>query len=206
MEPVEVDVVRFPSADGTMLEADVLTPSDARGTAVICHPHPLYGGSRNDAVVATLSRAFVEQGRRVLRFDFRGTGGSEGSHDNGVAERDDLRAAIEQVDPGDGPLCIAGYSFGADIALAVVHPAARQWFVIAPPLAIVPTDELVAATDERPVTIVTGAHDQFLAADAVEQATAAWTNTTVVAVPGADHFFAGAQSTLADLASRALLD
>ena len=78
MEPVDVSVVEFESADGTRLEGDLLVPADARGSAVVCPPHPLYGGSRQDAVVGALSRAFVGAGLRVLRFDFRGGGGSAG--------------------------------------------------------------------------------------------------------------------------------
>ena len=62
MEPVDVSVVEFESADGTRLEGDLLVPADARGSAVVCHPHPLYGGSRQDAVVGALSRAFVGAG------------------------------------------------------------------------------------------------------------------------------------------------
>ncbi|NIR39517.1 MAG: alpha/beta hydrolase, partial [Actinobacteria bacterium] len=60
---------------------DLLTPPDPTGTAVVAHPHPLYGGTRHDLVVAALCRGLVDAGRRVLRFDFRGTGGSGGSHD-----------------------------------------------------------------------------------------------------------------------------
>ena len=63
--------------------------------------------------------------------------------------------------PGDGPLTIAGYSFGADIALSVSHPAADRWIVVAPPLAIVAAEDLVAPADPRPVTVIAAEHDQF---------------------------------------------
>lgn len=200
MEPVDVSVVEFESADGTRLEGDLLVPADARGSAVVCHPHPLYGGSRQDAVVGALSRAFVGAGLRVLRFDFRGVGGSAGSHGDGVAERDDLAAAIDFLEPGDGPLTIAGYSFGADIALSVAHAAATRWLVVAPPLSIVPAAELVAAADPRPVTVIAAGHDQFNPPDQLRLRCADWVDTTIHVVETADHFFAGAHRQIGDLA------
>lgn len=206
MEPVDVSVVRFESADGTLLEGDLLVPADASGTAVVCHPHPLYGGSRQDAVVAALSRAFVGAGRKVLRFDFRGAGGSAGTHDGGDAERADLRAALDAADPGDGPLAITGYSFGADIALSVDHPAADRWIVVAPPLAIVADDDLVATRDPRPVHVIAAAHDQFNPASALRVMVDDWTATTLYEVESADHFFAGTHQRVAELATAALDD
>jgi len=198
MKPVDVTVVNFQSADGTRLEGDLLDPPDCTGTAVVCHPHPLYGGSRQDAVVAALTRAFVGAGRRVLRFDFRGTGGSEGDHDAGSAERDDLRAAIEAVAPAEGPLTIAGYSFGADIALSVDHPAADGWIVVAPPLAVLAMKEFVAASDPRPVEILAAANDQFTTPQQLEAAIADWVATTMHVVDRVDHFFVGAHIELSD--------
>jgi len=204
MEPVDVSVVHFESADSTLLEGDLLVPADATGSAVVCHPHPLYGGSRQDAVVAALSRAFVGAGRRVLRFDFRGTGGSGGTHDDGVAERDDLRAALEEVRVGDGPVTIAGYSFGADIALSVDHPSIDRWLVVAPPLAIVATEMLVAPSAEEPVTVITGAHDQFNPPEQLRPKIESWTNTELHVIDAADHFFAGAHRQVSDIATAAL--
>ena len=204
MEPVDVSVVHFESADETVLEGDLLEPADATGSAVVCHPHPLYGGSRQDAVVAALTRAFVGAGRRVLRFDFRGSGASGGTHDSGGAERDDLRAAIEAVDPGGGPLTIAGYSFGADIALSVDHPSVDRWIVVAPPLAAVAADELVAPSDPRPVTVIAAAHDQFNSPEQLRPRMATWTGATLHVVASADHFFAGAHRRVSELAAASL--
>lgn len=204
MEPVEVSVVQFASTDGTVLEGDLLVPADATGSAVVCHPHPLYGGSRQDAVVAALTRAFVGAGRRVLRFDFRGSGGSGGTHDSGGAERNDLRAALEEVDPGGGPLTIAGYSFGADIALSIDHPAADRWIVVAPPLAAVAADELVAPSDPRPVTVIAAAHDQFNSPEQLRPRMATWKGATLRVVESADHFFTGAHRQVSELAAAAL--
>lgn len=196
MEPVEVTVIGFTSSDGTALEADLLSPADPTGTAVVCHPHPSYGGTRQDAVVAALSRAFVDAGRRVLRFDFRGSGGSAGVHGGGPDEREDLLAAIEAVEPGDGPLTIAGYSFGADVALSVAHPDAAGWIVVAPPLAVFAVEELVAGPDARPIEIFAAAHDQFNGPELLTPTVEPWVATTVHVVDNTDHFFAGALSDL----------
>lgn len=204
MEPVDVSVVHFESADGTRLEGDLLAPANATGTAVVCHPHPLYGGTRQDAVVAALTRAFVGAGRRVLRFDFRGTGGSSGEHAGGSAERDDLRAAIDAVEPGDGALVIAGYSFGADVALSVDHPSAAGWLVVAPPLAIIGEGDMVAPHDGRPVTLITGAHDQFNPPDQLTPKVAGWANAELHVIDTADHFFAGSHQAVSDIAAAAI--
>jgi len=87
----------------------------ARGVAVIAHPHPLFGGTMDNKVVQTLARAFVACGWDAVRFNFRGVGGSEGVHDEGRGEREDMLQVIEQLAP-EGPLAIAGFSFGAFVA------------------------------------------------------------------------------------------
>ncbi|MDG2027432.1 MAG: hypothetical protein P8J50_10000 [Acidimicrobiales bacterium] len=206
MEPVERSVINFESADGTPLEGDLLSPVDAVGCAVICHPHPLYGGTRQDAVVASLTRSLVGAQRRVLRFDFRGAGGSGGEHDGGSGEREDLRAAIEAVDPADSPLVIAGYSFGADVALSVDDAAAERWLAVAPPLAIIGADDMVAQTDERPVDLITGEHDQFNPPSQLGPKVADWTNAELHVIDTADHFFGGCHQTVSEIVTGILGD
>ncbi len=204
MEPVDVSVVHFTSADGSRLEGDLLTPPDAIGTAIVCHPHPRYGGTRQDPVVATLTRALVGVRRRVLRFDFRGVGGSQGSHGGGDQARDDLRAAIDSVGPRGGPLILAGYSFGADVALSVVDPATERWIVAAPPLSVLPAARLAAASDPRSVDIIVGARDQFNPPSRLHTTIDDWVDTTSHTIDGADHFFAGAHAELSERAARLL--
>ena len=118
---------------------------DARGIALIAHPHPLFGGTADNKVVTTLARAFREQGCITLRPSFRGVGGSEGEHDHGEAETDDLlalhhwaRARYETRRTPAGeplPLYLAGFSFGAYVTtrlakrLATVGDPAR-WLVL----------------------------------------------------------------------------
>ena len=98
--------------EGQVDEPTDLPPSQWRGTAVIAHPHPLFGGTMDNKVVQTLARAFVQTGWRAVRFNFRGVGGSAGVHDNGEGELQDMLAVVAHAAPA-GPLALAGFSFGA---------------------------------------------------------------------------------------------
>ncbi len=104
------------------VEALLDLPQNApvRGTAVIAHPHPLFGGTMENKVVQTLARAFVQSGWRAVRFNFRGVGASAGSHDEGRGESSDMLKVIDQVAP-EGPLALAGFSFGAFVTSHVVQ-------------------------------------------------------------------------------------
>ena len=195
MEPVEVETIRFEVDAGVTLEGDRLTPTHPVGGAVVCHPHPLYGGSRRDAVVDSATRALVDAGWDVLRFDFRGAGGSSGNHGGGIPEQFDVRAAIDVV-ADDRPVIVAGYSFGADVALSVTDPRISRWIAVAPVLSIF--TEFAAAHDARPKTLIAAAHDQFRPAADLSSAVDAWSATDVVVVEGADHFFHGAQRAIID--------
>ena len=95
------------------------------GTAVIAHPHPLFGGTMQNKVVQTVARAFVLCGWRAVRFNFRGVGRSEGAHDAGVGEVQDMLAVIDQQAP-QGPLALAGFSFGAFVTSHVVKAVHAQ--------------------------------------------------------------------------------
>src|SRR4051812_26834358 len=108
-----IEVLRDPAASGT----------PALGVAVISHPHPLFGGTMDNKVVQTLARAFVACGWTAVRFNFRGVGGSEGVHDEGRGEGEDMVEIVAQMAPGE-PLAIAGFSFGAFVASRVVE---RLW-------------------------------------------------------------------------------
>jgi alpha/beta superfamily hydrolase len=94
--------------------------SASRGTAVIAHPHPLFGGTMENKVVQTLARAFVQSGWIALRFNFRGVGATEGQHDEGRGELDDMLALVAAEAPA-GPLALAGFSFGAFVATRAVE-------------------------------------------------------------------------------------
>lgn len=109
------------SGPAGLLEVAVDRPAGmAVGTAVISHPHPLHGGTLTNKVVQTLARAAVLAGYTAVRFNFRGIGKSEGVYDNGQGELDDLLSVIHAQAPS-GPLCLAGFSFGAFVTSHAVQ-------------------------------------------------------------------------------------
>jgi alpha/beta superfamily hydrolase len=185
--------VRFPAADGGDLIGDLAEPAGARAGAVVCHPHPAYGGDRHNAVVDRVFHALAAAGIASLRFDFRGGGEHAG---------DDLRGAIElMAEPAEGaarPLWLVGYSFGADVALATDDGRVAGWAAIAPPLRFGDGPPRPAEGDPRPALVLAAEHDQFNPPDRVRDATKTWPTVDVDVIPMADHFLAGATGTVAD--------
>lgn len=177
-----------------------------RGTAVIAHPHPLHGGTLTNKVVQTLARACVLAGWTAVRFNFRGVGASEGSYDEGRGELDDLLAVVA-AQAAQGPLCLAGFSFGAfvtshaaaqlhtlrDIQQLVLVGTATSRFAVAP----VPA-ELHART-----LVVHGEQDDTVPLSSVMD----WARPQVLpvlVVPGGGHFFHGQLPMLRELVLRHL--
>jgi len=182
------------------------TPASAwRGTAVIAHPHPLFGGTMDNKVVQTVARAFVQTGWRAVRFNFRGVGGSAGVHDNGTGELQDLLAVVAHAAP-DGALALAGFSFGAFVtshalaALAGRDPAkvvlvgtAASRFTVAP----------VAPDFHDRTLVLHGEQDDTVPlADVMNWARPQSLPVTVV--PGGGHFFHGQLPLLRNLVARHL--
>jgi len=155
-----------------------LTPRDpAAATAVLLHPHPDYGGNRFHPVVDALYRGLPVT---TIRFDFSSSAAP-------VAEAELLAA----IDLAPGPAVVLfGYSFGADVALGVADPRVLGWFAVAPPLRGDP-GLLAAATDPRPKRLAVPEHDQFSPPARAAEVTSAWPASTVVTIPGADHFLVG---------------
>ena len=203
------ETVSLTTLDGVTLEADVIrVDSDApRAFVVIAHPHPMYGGDRHNHVVAALQSAAHTLGCHSVAPDFRGAGGSMGTHDDGTSERLDLAAACELASfvSDDVPVVLAGYSFGAAVSLNVVHPSVAGWLCLAPPAVMIGADA-VAASSHLPKRLLLPEHDQFTTTGQLELAVSGWRNTTVTVVGGVDHFFlAGAEGTCLS-ALAALLD
>ena len=159
-------------------------PAAGPAAAVVCHPHPLFGGTLENKVVHGLARALREAGLHVLRFNFRGTAGSEGEHDSGAGERDDVRAALDTVAalaglPADAPgrLLVAGYSFGAWVGLTVALGDARVGarIAVAPPvnhydfraIAAAPTPPLLVAWSRDDELVPAALVERFVASCAV---------------------------------------
>src|SRR5271168_697255 len=121
--------------------------SDAAYAAVVCHPHPLYGGTLHNKVVFHAMKALNSFGFPVLRFNFRGTGLSQGEHGHGNGELDDVRAALDWIDAEFHlPLIFAGFSFGAAVGLRAAYSDARVKALIGVGTPVAP----VASGDEEP--------------------------------------------------------
>lgn len=122
------------------LQARLQVNPDGVGVAVVCHPHPLHGGTMDNKVVYTLTRACQAAGLSVLRFNFRGAGSSEGAHDNGQGEVEDVIAAADYLQsqseiPSSQTLLLCGFSFGGYMALAAASRLAPKALItVAPPL------------------------------------------------------------------------
>jgi uncharacterized protein len=168
--------------------------------AVVCHPHPLFGGTMHNKVVHAAAEAMVGCGLPVLRFNFRGVGGSSGTHDAGRGEQDDLTTVIDHLAgrfPGI-PLLVAGYSFGACVALAVGcrDPRAAGLIGIGPPLTLFDFSFLAAC--RKPLTLIQGDRDQFGPPELLLRLGAALPGGARVSViRGAPHGFDGHLQQLA---------
>jgi hypothetical protein len=186
--------------DGLALRGDLAVPDACVGAAVVCHPHPLYGGNRHNPVVTALVQAFHGCGLATVHFDFRGVGESEGTHGEGVAERLDAQAALDVAaeHAGGGALVMSGYSFGSMVALDVVDPRITAWVAVAPPLGMMPNVP-ASSTDPRPKQLLVPEHDQYSAPDATRGRSSDWVATELAVIPMADHFLAGRTAVVGEL-------
>jgi alpha/beta superfamily hydrolase len=197
--PVRLLTVDVP--DGTRLEAEVDLPDDARALAVLTHPHPLYGGSMDAGLIDELFGLLPRKNVGAFRFNFRGVGGSTGTHDEGRGERLDAAAALSAAAaevPAGTPVFFCGWSFGADMSLSVGEPTHAGWVCVAPPLRLVPVDEMAAPADPRRKLLLVPEHDQFRPPASASEATSGWTSTTVTTIAGADHFVWGHAGEIAE--------
>ena len=164
-----------------------------RGSAVVCHPHPQHGGTMHNKVAHTLARAFVRLGFRTLRFNFRGTEESEGSFDEGVGEFDDALAAVDWLRSGapDDPLWIAGFSFGAAIAVRAAAPACVDGLVAVAP-AIYRFARDLETPPQCPLLVVQGDEDELVdVEETIEWINGLGPGPELLVMTGAEHFFHG---------------
>ena len=162
--------------------------------AVVCHPHPLFGGTMHNKVVFQAAKALHRFGIPVLRFNFRGVGLSEGVHDKGRGEQDDLRAAIDYLaaDFPGRPILVVGFSFGSMVGLRVGCEDARARELIGLGLPADYSKFDFLETCAKPKLIVQGGSDKFGSRENVKSVFAAMSEPKrLVIVEGADHFFAG---------------
>jgi uncharacterized protein len=177
-----------------------------RGTAVIAHPHPLFGGTMDNKVVQTLARAFVQCGWTALRFNFRGVGASEGAHDNGEGEVLDLQHVVREL-AAPGPLALAGFSFGAYVTVRALQALwserePQAIVLVGTAAARFQVPELPAACHDRTLVIHGEVDDTVPLSAAL-----AWArpqSLPVTVVPGVEHFFHGQLPLLKSLVVRHL--
>jgi alpha/beta superfamily hydrolase len=189
------------------IEALLDLPAGApRGTAVIAHPHPLFGGTMTNKVVQTLARAFVQTGWRAVRFNFRGVGASDGVHDEGRGEAADMLDVVHQVAP-EGALALAGFSFGAFVTTHVaadLGPRAPEKLVLVGTAASRFNVAPVAPELHERTLVLHGEQDDTVVLSSVMD----WARPQflpVTVIPGVEHFFHGQLPLLKSLVVRHLL-
>lgn len=199
------------------IEIASATPQLSRGVAVVAHPHPLFGGTMDNKVITTLARAYVEAGFTTWRFNFRGVGATEGAHDQGRGEADDMLRVVEHARQAHaaGPLHLAGFSFGGAIAtraslvadfaqLVLVAPGFRritgQGMGEAPDPADPDLGAIGRHTAANTVVIHGDLDETVPLADSIAWARAR--EVPVVVVPGGEHFFHRKLHVLREIVAR----
>jgi alpha/beta superfamily hydrolase len=199
LRPATTDRVLLDGAAGA-IEVDISDPGDARrGIALIAHPHPLMGGTKDNKVVTTLARTFYALGYVALRPNFRGVGASAGTHDEGRGETADLIAIARYAQSRFGalPLTCAGFSFGSFVQTRVAKEIKPdQLVLVAPAVNRFAAEEVAAGT-----LVIHGELDDVVPLTAVLD----WArpqNLPVVVVPGGEHFFHGRLHLLQQIVTR----
>jgi len=199
------------------IEVAASIPAGARAVAVIAHPHPLFGGTMDNKVVTTVARAFTEAGAATYRFNFRGVGATEGAHDEGRGETDDMLRVIEHARAAHAglPLWLAGFSFGGAVAVRAAASADfAQLVLVAPGFRRISAEGMGAPPDpEDPKLGAAGRHaasntlvihgdldETVPLADSIAWATPR--EVPVAVVPGGEHFFHSKLHVLREIVSR----
>jgi alpha/beta superfamily hydrolase len=194
-------VVAGPAGD---IECATDTPSEGRprGVAVLCHPHPLHGGSLDNKVVQTLARSLVQLGYTSVRFNFRGIGASQGQWDEGRGEIDDALAVVAAHRVAGLPLVLGGFSFGAyaasQAAVRLVEGALAERLVLVGPAVV----NFATAAVPKDTLVVHGELDEVVPLAAVLD----WARPQglpVVVVPGSGHYFHGQLALLKQIVTGA---
>ena len=194
----------FASRDGLRLEAEMDEPADPAASLVLCHPHPKMGGTMNAPLLLSLRDALVGRRWNVLRFNFRGIGNSEGDPSTGAAEVNDALGALDVARAPGLPVALAGWSFGAAVAVrvaaedhdligcAAIAPAVDEKPDIT---AGIPSDAVVGV----PLLVVVGANDDQVSPSRCAQWADTQPHATFHEVRGANHFFWARYEQVADI-------
>jgi len=196
----------------TIIDSPVAPPSvRPRGIALVCHPHPLFGGTAENKVVQTLAKTLRDLGYAALRPHFRGVGGSAGAHDDGQGETEDMLAVLDWARTrfGDLPVVLAGFSFGAYVQTSVAQrlaeqgrPAERLVLVGTAAGFVSGARHYETAAVPPDTVVIHGDKDETVALDNV----LAWArplNVKVHIVEGADHFFHRRLQDIRDIVNNA---
>ncbi len=201
--------IRLESSGGVVLEGRWDDPPDPIACLVLCHPHPLHGGTMSAPLMVAVTKALIARRVSVLRFNFRGVAGSTGEHDFGHAEQDDVAAAVALAAESRStlPLAVGGWSFGAATSLLwqASVGSSLPYAGIAPPVQRERYPDLPGRGDLAPAhrTIVLGDRDQFSPLQAAERY-AAEIGAELRVLKGSDHFFYFREDRVAALVAEAI--
>ena len=200
--------ITFPCGDLKLEGLLTLPEGGAPGAAVVCHPHPMYGGSMYNNVVEAVLEVLWRRQFATLRFNFRGVGDSEGEYDGGEGELDDVREAVAFLagKAGVKSVVLAGYSFGASVSLraGLTDPAVDRLVLVALPVAGMtgPSD-----STSKPVLLVSGDRDSYSPLEPLRTlAGKRGSRARLEILAGADHFFGGYEARLSALIGAELAD
>ena len=200
--------VSFRSGDLT-LEGLLANPGGGAPAAVVCHPHPMYGGSMQNNVVEAMLAALWDAGYATLRFNFRGVGASEGEHEGGPGEVDDAVAAMTFLlaQPGvrkEGA-AMTGYSFGAMVALSAGYERAEIARIVAVALPLAMADARIPDGASKRVLLVSGDHDSYSPVAGLQALKSKIGDSArLEIIAGTDHFFGGREAELSRVIAEAL--
>ena len=200
--------VTFRSGD-LNLEGLIANPGGGAPAAVVCHPHPMYGGSMFNNVVDAILAALWQLGYATLRFNFRGVGGSDGEYDGGPGEVDDAVAAMAFLlaQPGvrKSGAVMAGYSFGAMVAVSAGYERAEIARIVAVALPLAMADARIPDGASKPVLLVSGDSDSYSPVAGLRALKAKIGDSArLEIVAGTDHFFGGREAELSRVIAAAL--
>ena len=184
-------------SDGLKIEG-LLNKSATEKAAVITHPHPLYGGDMHNYIVAAIAEAYQGKGYSTLCFNFRGTGGSQGQHDQGIGEQNDVIGAVNYLrSNGASQIDLAGYSFGSwvNALLGCEDIGIERMVMVSPPIGFIEFDDVGAIGCLE--LVITGSRDDIAPAGLVQKAIPGWNpDAHFEVINGADHFYSGYMADL----------
>ena len=186
--------MNIPAPHGQLEAAHREPPGTLRGAGIVCHPHPLQGGTMHTKAVFRAAQALSDVKIAAQRFNFRGVGTSTGSFDQGIGEKDDVLASLDWLEerhPGL-PLVVGGFSFGSMVALSAGADDPRVVALFGLGLPIRMYDYGFLADARKPILVVQGDEDELGSGSEVEPVVAALgSHVTLARIAGADHYFNG---------------